>query len=67
MAGNKANTKPLTNTDTGLCFSRTCRSTGHRRARAGETRVAFPVPARTGEGTFTAALAGAIAPATAPR
>jgi len=45
----------------------TRRSTGHRRAGAGETRVAFPVPARTGEGTFTAALAGAIAPATAPR
>jgi len=33
----------------------------------GETRVAFPVPARTGEGTFTAAMAGAIAPATALR
>jgi len=33
----------------------------------GETRVAFPVPARRGEGTFTASMAGAIAPATAPR
>ena len=28
--------------------SRTCRSTGHRRARAGETRVAFPGSARSG-------------------
>ncbi len=32
----------------GLCWSRTCRSTGDRSARAGETRVAFPVPARRG-------------------
>jgi hypothetical protein len=30
-------------------------------------RDAFPVPARTGEGTFTASKAGAIAPATALR
>ncbi len=51
----------------GLCFSRTCRSTGDRRARAGETRVAFPVPARTGDGTFTASMAGAITPAIALR
>jgi hypothetical protein len=52
----------------GLCLSRTCRSTGHRPARAGETRVAFPDPARiSGESTVTASLAGAIAPATAPR
>jgi len=36
------------------------------RAR-GETRVAFPVPARTGEGAATAAMAGAIAPAKALR
>ena len=33
----------------------------------GETRVAFPVPARTGEGAATAAMAGAIAPAKALR
>ena len=33
----------------------------------GETRVAFPVPARTGEGTLTASMAGAIAPATVLR
>ena len=45
----------------------TDRSTGNRAARAGETRVAFPDPARRGESSFTAALAGAIAPATAPR
>jgi hypothetical protein len=51
----------------GLCPSRICRSTGHCPARAGETRVAFPVPARTGDSTFTASIAGAIAPATAPR
>ncbi len=31
-----------------FCCSRTCRSAGHRPARAGETRVAFPGPARTG-------------------
>ena len=30
----------------GLCWSRTCRSVGRRLARAGETRVAFPVSAR---------------------
>jgi len=46
--------------------ARTHRSTGHRPARAGETRLAFPVPARTGESAVTAAMAGAIAPATAP-
>ncbi len=51
----------------GLCPSRTCRSTGHRRARAGETRVAFPVPAHNDDSTITASLAGAIAPATASR
>jgi len=50
----------------GLWFSRTCRSTGQCPARAGETRVAFPVPARNGEGTVNASMAGAIAPATAP-
>ncbi len=33
----------------------------------GETRVAFPVPARTDECTVTAAMAGAIAPATVLR
>jgi hypothetical protein len=44
----------------------TCRSTGNRRARAAETH-AFPVPARTDKSTFTASLAGAIAPATSPR
>jgi hypothetical protein len=47
--------------------SRTCRSAGHRRAGAGETRVAFPVPARSGKSTVTAAMAGAIAPVTALR
>jgi len=31
-----------------FCCSRTCRSTGHRAARAGETRVAFPDPAQRG-------------------
>jgi len=44
-------------------WSRTCRSTGDRPARAGKTRVAFPGPARRGESTVTAAMAGAIAPA----
>jgi hypothetical protein len=43
----------------------TCRSTGHRPARAGK-RSAFRGPARTDESPFTAAMAGAIAPATAP-
>jgi len=51
----------------GLCPSRTHRSTGHCPARAGETRVAFPDPARTDKSAVTAAMAGAIAPATAPR
>ena len=51
----------------GLRCSWTDRSTEHRRARAGETRVAFPVPARTDESTVTVPMAGAIAPATAPR
>jgi len=37
----------------GLCPSRTCRSTGHCPERVGETRVAFPGPARTGECSFT--------------
>ncbi len=32
----------------GLCVSRAFWSTGHRPARAGETRVAFPVPAQKG-------------------
>jgi hypothetical protein len=50
----------------GRGFSRTCRSTGHRPARAGK-RGAFSDPARTDESPFTAAMAGAIAPATAPR
>jgi len=51
----------------GLWFSRTLRSAGNRRARAGETRVAFPGPARTDDSTLIASLAGAIAPATARR
>ncbi len=46
--------------------ARTCRSTGDRPARAGETRVAFPDPARTDESAAPAAMAEAIAPATAP-
>jgi len=50
----------------GLRSSRTCRSTRHRPTRAGETRVAFPDPARTDDSTLIASLAGAIAPATAP-
>jgi hypothetical protein len=50
-----------------FCWSRTCRSAGHRRAREGEPRVAFPSPARTDESTVTAAMAGAIAPATVLR
>jgi len=58
---------PPAGSGAGLCWSRTCRSTGHRPARAGETRVAFPVPARTDDSTITAFLAGAIAPATASR
>ncbi len=33
----------------------------------GKTRIAFRGPARRGEGPFIAAMAGAIAPATAPR
>jgi len=36
-------------------------------ARGRGKRDAFPVPARTGEGTLTAAMAGAIAPATVLR
>ncbi len=51
----------------GLCLSRTCRSAVHRPARAGETRVAFPAPARWDDSTLTAEMAGAIAPAKAPR
>ena len=50
----------------GLCVPWNYRSTGHRRARARETRVAFPIPARRGESVITASLAGAIVPATAP-
>jgi hypothetical protein len=56
---------PPAGSGAGLRFSRTCRSGCHRAARAGETRVAFPVPARNGEGTVNASMAGAIAPATA--
>jgi len=55
-----------TGSGAGLCFSRTSRSTGQRPARAGK-RNAFPVPARTGESTITASMAGAIAPATSQR
>jgi hypothetical protein len=50
----------------GLRCAWTCRSTGNRAARAGK-RSAFQGPARTDESTFTASLAGATAPATAPR
>ena len=45
----------------------TCLCTGLGPARAGETRVAFPDPARTDDSTASASIAGAIAPATAPR
>ena len=41
-------------------WSRTDRSTGHRRARAGK-RDAFPGPARTDDSTFTSSIAKAIA------
>ena len=58
---------PPAGSDAGLWFSRTLRSAGNRRARAVETRVAFPGPARTDDSTVTAPLAGAIAPATALR
>jgi len=58
---------PPAGSGAGLRCSRTCRSAGHRPVRAGETRVAFPDPARTDESTVTAAMAGAIAPAIAPR
>jgi len=51
----------------GLCVAWNCGSTRHRPARAGETQVAFPDPARTDERTAPAAMAGAIAPATVPR
>jgi hypothetical protein len=34
----------LTNTDTGLCVSRTCRSTGHRPERAGKRGSRFLIP-----------------------
>ncbi len=47
-------------------MSRMAPVSGVHRARAGE-RGAFPVPARTDESSFTAAMAGAIAPATALR
>ena len=40
---------PPAGSGAGPCVSRTCRSTGHRPARAGETRVAFPCPARKGQ------------------
>ena len=51
----------------GLCPFRSDRSGWHCPEWAGETRVAFPVPARTDDSTFTASMAGAIAPAMAPR
>ncbi len=44
-----------------------CQWQGHRPAWAGETRVAFPDPATKGESTITAAMAKAIALATASR
>jgi len=50
----------------GLCWCGLHRSWWQRSARAGK-RGAFPLPARTGEGTLTASMAGAIAPATALR
>ena len=51
----------------GFCPFRSDRSGWHCPEWAGETRVAFPVPARTDDSTFTASMAGAIAPAMAPR
>jgi len=48
----------------GLCWCGLHRSWWQRSARAGK-RGAFPVPARRGESSFTAEMAGAIAPATA--
>jgi len=54
-------------TGAGLCQLQTCWSAGCRCARAGEPRLAFPGPARTGESAVTAAMAGAIAPARVPR
>jgi hypothetical protein len=47
-------------------YYRTCLSVGHRPAGAGK-RSAFPGPVRRGESTAAASMAGAIAPATAPR
>jgi len=67
MAGNKASTKPLTNTDTGLLLFPDLPVYRAPSRRGGETWVAFPVPARRREGTAPASMAGAIAPATAPR
>jgi hypothetical protein len=57
---------PPAGSGAGLRCAWTCRSAGNRLARAGKRR-AFPHPARTDESPFTAAMAGAIAPATAPR
>ena len=51
----------------GLCWCGLHLSSWQRPAWAGETRVAFPDPARTDESTVTAAMAGAIAPATTLR
>ncbi len=67
MAGNKASTKPLTNTDTGLLLFPDLPVYRAPSRRGGETWVAFPVPARRREGTAPASMAGAIAPATALR
>jgi len=44
--GTKAPGKRLPGRAQAFCWSRTCRSAGHRRAREGEPRVAFPGPAR---------------------
>jgi len=65
MAGNKANTKPLTNTDTGLCPSRTDRSTGHRLRAGGETRCVSSSRPNGRSRRCQETPAGAIAPATA--
>jgi hypothetical protein len=57
---------PPAGSGAGLCCSRTCRSTGHRRARAGETQcVSCSRPEWRWH--FVAVMAGAIAPATALR
>ncbi|MCA3549007.1 MAG: hypothetical protein IOC78_05545, partial [Rhodobacter sp.] len=51
----------------GLCFSRTCRSTGHCRARAGETRCVSCSRPDGRSRECPVSLAGAIAPAAALR